>query len=253
MSGEAFLARACATRLRARGIAGYQAYATADLGSDRVRDARARGARRRRGRARRDRPARAPATRCAEGEVGEVVVTALDQHRLSADPLRDRRPVRRACRGRRRAAAPTCASRAGWDAPTRRRRSRACSCTRRRSRRSSPGTRRSRKARLVVDNPDGNDRMTLHVEVRGRTRRRTRGRRSSRRSATSPSCAAKWSFAQARGAAERRQGDRRRPQDRLGPVSAPVALTGPGPSGAVAEVADSATLAGRSRQAGGKP
>ena len=51
------------------------------------------------------------------------------------------------------------------------------------------------KARLVVDNPDGNDRMTLHVEVAGATRRRA-PRRSSRRSATSPSCAAKSRSAQ---------------------------------------------------------
>ena len=48
------------------------------------------------------------------------------------------------------------------------------------------------RARLVVDNPEGSDRMTLHVEVAGNaSSTRTP---SSRRSATSRSCAAKSVF-----------------------------------------------------------
>ena len=63
--------------------------------------------------------------------------------RLPAAALRHRRPVGAAAGRRRPAAAPTCASRAGSDAPTRPPRSRACSCIRRRWRRSSSGIRRS--------------------------------------------------------------------------------------------------------------
>ncbi len=50
------------------------------------------------------------------------------QSRLPDDPARHRRPVRGDGRAARPAAAPTCASRAGWAAPTRPPRSRACSC-----------------------------------------------------------------------------------------------------------------------------
>ena len=52
------------------------------------------------------------------------------QSGLSDDPARHRRPVRDPARASRPAAAPIPASRAGWAAPTRPPRSRACSCTR---------------------------------------------------------------------------------------------------------------------------
>ena len=78
----------------------------------------------------------------ADGEVGEVVVTSFNP-RLSDDPARHRRSVRGAGRRLARAAAPTCASRAGWAAPTRPPRSRACSCIPRRSPRSPSAIRSS--------------------------------------------------------------------------------------------------------------
>ena len=71
----------------------------------------------------------------ADGEVGEVVVTSFNPDypmiRLATGDLSAVMP------GRRRAGAPTCASRAGWAAPTRPPRSRACSCIPRRWRRSA--------------------------------------------------------------------------------------------------------------------
>ncbi len=92
--------------LTARGIAAYQVYATADLGSIAYES-----------------PAREglivdegvlveivrPGTGdpVAPGEVGEVVVTHARQPRLPADPLRHRRSVRGASGCHRRAAAPT--------------------------------------------------------------------------------------------------------------------------------------------------
>ncbi len=151
--------------------------------------------------------ARAPAIRWPPGEVGEVVVTHALQRRLSADPLRHRRPVGAAAGRRRRAGAPTCASRAGWAAPTRRPRSRACSCIRRRSRRSCRRHPEIARARLVVDNPDGNDRMTLHVEV---PRQRVVARRGDRRvDPRRHQAARRGRLPRAGRAAERRQGDRR--------------------------------------------
>ena len=88
---------------------------------DRLRDRGARGPRRRRGRAGRDRAAghrrSGGAGRGRRGRRDDAL-----QHRLSADPLRHRRSVRVPARAAAPAAAPTCASRAGWAAPTRRRR-----------------------------------------------------------------------------------------------------------------------------------
>ena len=45
------------------------------------------------------------------------------------------------------------------------------------------------RARLIVDNPDGNDRMMLHVEIAND--RPANAEKMLRRSAMSPSCAAK--------------------------------------------------------------
>ena len=71
----------------------------------------------------------------APGDVGEIVVTSLDPHhpwiRLALGDLTA------ACRARAHAGAPTCGSRAGWAAPTRPPRSRACSCAPNRSPRSA--------------------------------------------------------------------------------------------------------------------
>jgi phenylacetate-CoA ligase len=69
-----------------------------------------------------------------DGEVGEVVVTTFNPDY----PLIRFAPAifPPCCRASARAAAPTCASRAGWAAPTRPPRSRACSCAPSRSPRS---------------------------------------------------------------------------------------------------------------------
>ena len=142
-------------RLRSRRAAshGYQAYATADLGHA------------------------SPTKRAAreglvvdEGVIVEIVRPGTGdpvrrrrgrrsrrhhalQRRLSADPLRHRRPVGGAARALARAAAPTSASRAGWAAPTRRPRCKGMFVhpAPGRGDRRAP-SRRSRKARLVVDN-----------------------------------------------------------------------------------------------------
>ena len=71
--------------------------------------------------------------------------------------------------------------------------------------------RRSRRARLVVDNPDGIDRMTL--QCRGRDRRRRRcARRIVATHARGHQAARRGRVARAGHAAQRRQGDRRRAQ-----------------------------------------
>ena len=77
VSGEAFPPLAARRAARARASPATRCYATADLGRIAYETRGARGADRRRGRAGRDRAARAPAIRCADGEVGEVVVTTL--------------------------------------------------------------------------------------------------------------------------------------------------------------------------------
>ena len=155
-------------RFAARGIAGYQVYASADLGSIAYETEA------------RDglvvdegvlveivRPGHR-ATRCAPGEVGEVVVTTLSNAiyplirfgtgDLSAF-LAGREPVRPdqcAHQGMARARRPDDEGE-GDVRP---------SVAGRGDRRASSGE--SRAARLVVDNPGGNDRMTLTSKSTGR-------------------------------------------------------------------------------------
>jgi phenylacetate-CoA ligase len=103
-----------------------------------------------------------------EGEVGEVVVTVLNPDypliRFGTGDLSAVLPEPAP------PAAATPASRAGWAAPTRRPRCAACSCTRARWPRWRAATPRC-AARLVVAGEMANDRMTLWVEVRRRSRR----------------------------------------------------------------------------------
>ncbi len=101
-----------------------------------------------------------------DGEVGEVVVTTFNR-RIPADPLRHRRPVGGAAGVRARAGAPTCGSRAGWAAPTRPPRSRACSSTPPRSPRWRSATPRSSARAWWSARSSGRDVMTLHCESRG--------------------------------------------------------------------------------------
>ena len=156
--------------------------------------------------------ARAPAIRSRAGEVGEVVVTALSNAdypliRFGTGDLSALLPGARPC-GR------TNMRIKGWMG-------RADQTTKVKGMFVHPSqvaaiVRRHPEivqARLVVDNPDGNDRMTLHVEVAGnasshagRDRRvDPRGHQAARRSGVP----------RAGRAAERRQGDRRHPQVRL--------------------------------------
>ena len=69
------------------------------------------------------------------------------------------------------------------------------------------------RARLVVDNPDGNDRMTLLVEVPGNASSHAESIVASIRDVTK--LRGEVAFPHAGRAAERRQGHRRRPQVRL--------------------------------------
>ena len=169
--------RAFATRSLARGIAGYQAYATADLGTIAYETPRARGAGRRRRRAGRDRApghrrpgagrrsrrsrrhalanADYPLIRFGTGDLSAVLPGAV--------AVRPHQPAHQGLDGPRR---PDDEGQGHVRASVAGRRDRA------------RGIREIAKARLVVDNPDGNDRMTLHVEVARRTRPR---RRSDRR------------------------------------------------------------------------
>ena len=100
----------------------------------------------------------------APGEVGEVVITSFNPG-LSADPLRHRRPVGRAA-GHQSLRAHQRAHQ-GLDGPRRpdRQGEGHVRASRARWRRSSSAIRRSSKARLVVDNETGQDRMTLRCEV----------------------------------------------------------------------------------------
>ena len=211
VSGEAF-PPSLRDALAARGIAGYQVYATADLGTIayEVRGARRPGRRRRRHR--RD---RAPGHR-RSGGAGRSRRSRrhhAHQHRLSADPLRHRRPVGAA------AAAQSPCGRTnmrikGWMG-------RADQTTKVKGMFVHPSqvaaiVRRHpeiAKARLVVDNPDGNDRMTLHVEVAGKP---AAGRGRDRR--VDPRChqaARRRRVSSAGRTPQRRQGHRRHPQVRL--------------------------------------
>ena len=163
VSGEAF-PPSLRDWLAARGIEGYQAYGSADLGMIAF-----------------ETPARQglvlgediiveivrPGTGepVPDGEVGEVVVTTLNPDyplvRFGTGTCR------RCCPACRPAAAPTPASEAGWAAPTRPPRCAACSCIPRRW----PMLRRHPeilRARLVISGTTGADRMVLKTESRVR-------------------------------------------------------------------------------------
>ena len=88
----------------------------------------------------------------------------LVQSGLSDDPPRYRRPLGGDGGARRRAGAPTCASRAGWAAPTRPPRSKACSCIP--ARFAEVGRRHPElgRLRLVVARDGEQDVMTLMAE-----------------------------------------------------------------------------------------
>ena len=147
-----------------KGMTCLQSYGTADRRHHRLRvRSRDRGHDRRRGRDRGDRAARHRRSgargRCRRGRGHDL------QPRLSADPLRHRRHVGGAGRAPARAGAPTCASRAGWAAPTSAPRCAACSSIPSRSPRfprSIPGLGR---LRLVIDWVNQADVMTLKVEA----------------------------------------------------------------------------------------
>jgi phenylacetate-CoA ligase len=102
----------------------------------------------------------------APGEVGEVVVTRLNaDYPLLRFGTGDLSPC---CRALAPAGAPTCASRAGWAAPTRPPRSRACSCIP--SQIAEIGKRHPElgRLRLVVTRANEQDAMLLRAELRGR-------------------------------------------------------------------------------------
>ena len=147
----------------ARGIAGYPGIRDRRRRKHRVRDVRARRTGRRRGRAARDRAA-GHRRSVAPGEVGEVVVTPIDNAdypliRFGTGDLSAMLPGASPC-GR------TNVRIKGWMGRADQRTkvkgmfvdpSQVAAIVRR-----HPAIGR---ARLVVDNPDGNDRMTLHVEI----------------------------------------------------------------------------------------
>ena len=98
-----------------------------------------------------------------EGDVGEVVVTSFNRaYPLIRFGTGDMSAV---LRGRARAAAPTCASRAGWAAPTSAPRCAACSSIPSRSPRSRKKHPGLGRLRLVIDWVDQADIMTLRVEA----------------------------------------------------------------------------------------
>ena len=127
----------------------------------------------------------------APGDVGEVVVTTLHNAdypllRFGTGDLSALLPGRSALRAHEHADQGLDGTRRPDDEGQR-----ACSCIRPRLRRSSGAIRRS-PVRLVVDNPDGNDRMVLHVEMaRGGSPTRMR---SSPRSAISPNSRGEVAF-----------------------------------------------------------
>ncbi len=142
-----------------------------------------------------------------DGEVGEVVVTSFNPD-YPMIRLAHRRSLRGAARPARPAAAPTCASRAGWAAPTRPPRSRACSCTPGRSPRWRCAIPELKRLRLVVTRADEQDAMTLVAECAG-ARCRARSRRR-RQLASRHQAQRRREAGRARQPAQRRQGDRRR-------------------------------------------
>ena len=191
--------RRCAMRCARAASTATRSMRTADLGAIAYETRGARRAGRRRRRAGRDRAAR----HRRSGRRRRSRRSRRDdarQRRLSADPLRHRRPVGGAARRVARAGAPTRASRAGWAAPTRRRRCKgmfvhpAQVADDRASGIPEIGARGSSSTIR-----DGNDRMTLHVEVAAPTRRsreaivavdprRDEAARRGRRSAPPASC-----------------------------------------------------------------
>ena len=115
---------------------------------DRLRDRGARGHGRQRGpdhgnrAARHRRSGRARRRRRNRRHLARSRITPGSASRSATSPRR--------CRAQARAAAPTCASRAGWAAPTRPPRSRACSCAPSRSPRSASAIPELGRLRLVV-------------------------------------------------------------------------------------------------------
>ena len=176
---RSFPARRCPASLREelaqRGVAVLQCYAIAELGVHRLRERRARGHDRQRERHRGNRAA--GHRRSGAGRRGRRGRGHLVQSGLSDDPPRAPAISPQCCRARRRADAPTRASRAGWAAPIRPRRSRACSCIRSRSRRSPRGIRELGRLRLVVGRAAEQDTMTLLAECARRRRPEQRGGR----------------------------------------------------------------------------
>ena len=161
--GEAF-PPALRDALAARGIAGYQGYGTADLGSIAYEIRGARGPGRRRRRARRD---RAPRHRRSGRRRARSAKSSSRRFNagLSADPLRHRRSLGASCPARSPCGRTNMRIK-GWMG-------RADQTTKVKGMFVHPSqvaeiVRRHpeiARARLVVDNAEGNDRMTLHVEV----------------------------------------------------------------------------------------
>ena len=144
------------------------------------------------------------------------------QPRLSADPLRDRRPVGDPARARARAGAPTGGCAAGSAAPTRPPRSRACSSTRARSPRSRGAIRRSAARGSWSSAQDS--RRPDDAPLRGRRRRPKGSRAAIAASLTLGHRPARRGAAGRAGQPrQRRQGDRRSPRARLSAAAAAAA------------------------------
>ena len=131
-----------------RGVAVLQCYATAELGVIAYESEAREGMIVNEGVDRRDRAARHRRSR--RRRRGRRGGGDLVQSRLSDDPARHRRSLRAARRASRPAGAAICASRAGWAAPTRPPRSRACSCIRDRSPNVAARHPELKRLRLVV-------------------------------------------------------------------------------------------------------